>query len=46
MSDYHRFFLLCEETPNMGDYIVNLIVDKMRLTTLKIICKAYAFLLP
>jgi hypothetical protein len=42
MSDYHNFFKLYKQTPNMGAYIIDLFIEKMRITALKTICKAYA----
>lgn len=41
MSDYHNFFKLYKQTPNMGAYIIDLFIEKMRITALKTICKAY-----
>jgi hypothetical protein len=41
MSDYHNFFKLYKQTPNMGAYIIDLFIDKMRISALKTICKAY-----
>eukprot|EP01130_Rhizamoeba_saxonica_P003816 TRINITY_DN1582_c0_g1_i1.p1 TRINITY_DN1582_c0_g1~~TRINITY_DN1582_c0_g1_i1.p1 ORF type:complete len:384 (+),score=70.16 TRINITY_DN1582_c0_g1_i1:856-2007(+) len=35
LSNYHQFFKLYWETPNMGQYIMDLCVDKMRMYALK-----------
>lgn len=38
---YHRFFKLYQVTPNMGNYIIDLMMDSYRLQTLVRMCKAY-----
>lgn len=41
LSNYHRFFQLYKETPNMGAYILDLMVDTMRVQALQKMCRAY-----
>ena len=41
LSNYHRFFQLYKETPNMGTYILDLMVDTMRVQALQKMCRAY-----
>ncbi|KAL6074489.1 Leukocyte receptor cluster member 8 [Balamuthia mandrillaris] len=41
LSNYYSFFRLYQSVPNMGVYIMDLFVDEMRLSALRIICKAY-----
>jgi len=41
LNDYRNFLRLYARVPNMGAYIMDLFVDKVRLSTLKIMCKAY-----
>mmetsp|Transcript_9082 Transcript_9082/g.15477 ORF Transcript_9082/g.15477 Transcript_9082/m.15477 type:complete len:199 (+) Transcript_9082:164-760(+) len=39
--NYHAFFKLFQECPNMGGYLLDEILDTMRVTALKCIAKAY-----
>lgn len=41
MGNYHRFFKLTLETPNMGAYLMDKFVVRERLAALANICKAY-----
>jgi hypothetical protein len=41
LDNYHRFFKLYNQTPNMGHYILDKIIDNYRLQTLQKIVKAY-----
>ncbi|KAJ5222720.1 uncharacterized protein N7469_008960 [Penicillium citrinum] len=41
LGNYHRFFLLYLETPNMGAYLMDMFVGRERLSALAAICKAY-----
>ncbi|OAL64093.1 hypothetical protein A7C99_4748 [Trichophyton rubrum] len=41
MGNYHRFFQLYLDTPNMGAYLMDMFVDRERLAALACICKAY-----
>jgi len=40
LGNYHRFFQLYLETPNMGGYLMDMFVDRERLAALCNICKA------
>lgn len=40
-SNYHKFFQLYLSTPNMGIYIMDMFCDRVRLTALASICKAF-----
>lgn len=40
-DNYHRFFSLYRETPNMGNYILDLMIDTWRVQALQKIVKAY-----
>jgi hypothetical protein len=40
-NDYHKFFLLQDIAPNMGDYLMDKIVPSIRQFALQRICKAY-----
>ncbi|KAJ1442077.1 SAC3/GANP/Nin1/mts3/eIF-3 p25 family-domain-containing protein [Ochromonadaceae sp. CCMP2298] len=40
-DNYHSFFQLYLKTPNMGTYILDLMVENLRATTLVKICKVY-----
>lgn len=44
LGNYHRFFQLYNETPNMGAYLMDMFVLRERLAALCNICKAYVFL--
>lgn len=41
LGNYHRFFQLYLDTPNMGAYLMDMFVDRERLNALACICKAY-----
>ena len=41
LSNYHRFFQLYQSTPNMGSYILDLMIDTMRVYALQKMCRAY-----
>ncbi|KAJ6106980.1 hypothetical protein N7512_010497 [Penicillium capsulatum] len=41
LGNYHRFFQLYLDTPNMGAYLMDMFVARERLTALAAICKAY-----
>ena len=41
LGNYHRFFKLYLETPNMGAYLMDMFVGRERLAALANICKAY-----
>jgi hypothetical protein len=40
LGNYHRFFQLYLDTPNMGAYLMDMFVDRERLSALAVICKA------
>lgn len=40
LGDYHTFFQLYLDTPNMGAYLMDMFVDRERLSALAVICKA------
>lgn len=40
LGNYHRFFQLYLDTPNMGAYLMDMFVDRERLAALACICKA------
>ncbi|KAL7500020.1 hypothetical protein ACHAWT_007975 [Skeletonema menzelii] len=40
-NDYHKFFRLQDDAPNMSDYLMDKIVPSVRLIALQTICKAY-----
>lgn len=40
-ENYHRFFLLLNETPNLGKFILNNMLDEIRLKALQRMVKAY-----
>lgn len=42
LGNYHRFFQLYLDTPNMGAYLMDMFVGRERLAALANICKAYA----
>lgn len=44
LGNYHRFFQLYLDTPNMGAYLMDMFVDRERLSALACICKAYVTL--
>jgi len=41
LGNYHRFFRLYLDTPNMGAYLMDMFVVRERLAALSNICKAY-----
>ncbi|CCI44535.1 unnamed protein product [Albugo candida] len=41
LNDYHQFFNLHSEAPNMSGYLMNAMVTTVRLRALRIMCKAY-----
>lgn len=41
LENYHRFFQLYQQTPNMGTYILDLFVDSLRAACLQKMCKSY-----
>ncbi|KAL4787578.1 SAC3/GANP/Nin1/mts3/eIF-3 p25 family-domain-containing protein [Aspergillus varians] len=41
LGNYHRFFHLYLDTPNMGAYLMDMFVDRERLSALSAISKAY-----
>ena len=41
LGNYHRFFQLYNETPNMGAYLMDMFVGRERLSALCNICRAY-----
>jgi hypothetical protein len=40
-NDYHKFFQLQDNAPNMSDYLMDKIVPSIRQSALQTICKAY-----
>ena len=40
LGNYHKFFQLYLDTPNMGAYLMDMFVDRERLSALTAICKA------
>ncbi|KAL8839295.1 MAG: hypothetical protein Q9170_001812 [Blastenia crenularia] len=41
LGDYHRFFQLYLDTPNMGAYLTDMFVTRERLSALCVICRVY-----
>ncbi|KAJ5480886.1 THP3 [Penicillium diatomitis] len=41
LGNYHRFFQLYLDTPNMGAYLMDMFVGRERLTALSSMCRAY-----
>ncbi|KAF4322394.1 hypothetical protein BBO99_00002970 [Phytophthora kernoviae] len=41
MNDYHRFFKLYVDAPNMAGYLMDVMVPAIRLSALRAMCKAY-----
>ncbi|KAI9888152.1 MAG: Leukocyte receptor cluster (LRC) member 8 [Watsoniomyces obsoletus] len=41
LGNYHRFFRLYMDTPNMGAYLMDMFVERERLSALANICRAY-----
>jgi len=41
LGNYHRFFRLYLDTPNMGAYLMDMFVVRQRLAALSNVCKAY-----
>ncbi|KAE8997954.1 hypothetical protein PF005_g16131 [Phytophthora fragariae] len=46
MNDYHRFFKLYVDAPNMAGYLMDVMVPAIRLSALRAMCKAYRPTLP
>ncbi|KAJ8575422.1 hypothetical protein ON010_g3799 [Phytophthora cinnamomi] len=46
MNDYHRFFKLYVDAPNMAGYLMDVMVPAIRLSALRAICKAYRPTIP
>ncbi|KAL2258238.1 hypothetical protein VTK26DRAFT_8534 [Humicola hyalothermophila] len=46
LGNYHRFFQLYNETPNMGAYLMDMFIGRERLAALCNLCKAYKPSLP
>lgn len=40
-ENYHRFFLLYQRTPNMGQYILDHLFERIRFSALKTIAKSF-----
>lgn len=40
LGDYHHFFQLYLDTPNMGAYLMDMFVDRERISALAVICKS------
>ncbi|KAJ5807057.1 hypothetical protein N7474_010649 [Penicillium riverlandense] len=41
LGNYHRFFQLYLDTPNMGAYLMDMFVGRERLSALAVICRVY-----
>ncbi|KAI9652211.1 MAG: hypothetical protein M1831_007120 [Alyxoria varia] len=41
VGNYHRFFKLYLDTPNLGGYLIDMFLDRERLAALAAICKTY-----
>lgn len=41
LDNYHKFFKLYQETPNMGAYILDLMMDNWRAAALQKMCRGY-----
>jgi hypothetical protein len=41
LDNYHKFFQLYKKTPNMGAYILDLMLENYRAQSLQRICRAY-----
>ncbi|KAI9692860.1 MAG: hypothetical protein M1822_004854 [Bathelium mastoideum] len=41
LGNYHKFFHLYLDTPNMGAYLMDMFIVRERLAALAVICKAY-----
>lgn len=39
-GNYHKFFRLYENAPNMGGYLIDQFVNRERIDSLIVICKA------
>lgn len=44
LNDYHRFFRLYVNAPNMAGYLMDPMVPAIRLAALRAMCKAYVYL--
>ncbi|KAF4552847.1 SAC3/GANP-like protein 2 [Elsinoe fawcettii] len=40
-GNYHKFFKLYEDPPNMGGYLMDMFVDRERIAAMATICRAY-----
>ncbi|KAG8631998.1 hypothetical protein KVT40_001138 [Elsinoe batatas] len=40
-GNYHKFFKLYDDPPNMGGYLMDMFVDRERLAAMATICRAY-----
>ncbi|GAB7339935.1 hypothetical protein MBLNU457_6455t1 [Dothideomycetes sp. NU457] len=40
-ANYHKFFRLYDECPNMGGYLLDMFVDRERIAAMAAICRAY-----
>ncbi|KAI7899090.1 SAC3/GANP/Nin1/mts3/eIF-3 p25 family-domain-containing protein [Cokeromyces recurvatus] len=45
-GDYHKFFRLYEDAPNMSGYLMDQFVERIRIDALIVMCKAYKMGLP
>ncbi|KAI8346363.1 SAC3/GANP/Nin1/mts3/eIF-3 p25 family-domain-containing protein [Choanephora cucurbitarum] len=45
-GNYHKFFQLYEEAPNMGGYLLDQFVGRVRIDALLVMCKAYKLGVP
>lgn len=41
LDNYHKFFQLYRDTPNMGAYILDLMLDNWRVLALQKMCRGY-----
>jgi hypothetical protein len=41
LDNYHKFFRLYKTTPNMGAYILDLMIDNWRVLSLQKMCRGY-----
>lgn len=41
-GNYHKFFKLYENAPNMGGYLIDQFVGRKRVDALIVICRAYS----
>ncbi|KAG0767124.1 hypothetical protein G6F29_004134 [Rhizopus arrhizus] len=45
-GNYHKFFRLYENAPNMGGYLIDQFANRERIDSLIVICKAYKMSIP